>query len=88
MRVTGGSAELIVRHLRPPPPGHIYEVWLKRGAQAPSPTRALFSVTSSGAGDVGVPGNLRGVSAVLVTPEPDGGSRVPTHKPVVVAQLT
>jgi hypothetical protein len=88
LRVTGGHAELTVRNLPAPPPGHIYEVWLKRPNRAPAPTSALFSVTSTGAGDVGVPGDLRGVSEVLVTPERAGGSLVPTHAPVIVARLS
>ena len=87
LRLSGGQAKLIVNHLPLPPAGHIYEVWLKRAHGAPAPTSALFSVTSAGAGDVDVPGNLSGVSQVLVTPEPAGGSRVPTHTPVIVAQL-
>jgi hypothetical protein len=88
LRVSGGHAELIVRHLPAPPAGHIYEVWLKRPNHTPAPTSALFSVTSTGAGDVGVPGDLRGVSEVLVTPERAGGSLVPTHAPVIVARLS
>lgn len=88
LRVTGGRGELVVSHMPPPPSGHIYEVWLKRGSQPPSPTRTLFSVTSAGAGDVGLTGDLHGVSEVLVTPEPAGGSLAPTHAPVIVAQLT
>ncbi len=87
VRLSGGHAELIVRGMPAPPPGHIYEVWLKRAGQPPTPTRTLFSVTSRGAGDVGLPGNLRGVSQVLVTPEPAGGSLAPTHPPVIDAQL-
>jgi anti-sigma-K factor RskA len=88
LRVTGQRAELIVRRFPQPAPGHIYEVWeLRSGARAPSPTRTLFSVNSSGAGDVGVPGDLKGVSQVLVTQEPAGGSRVPTRAPVIVASL-
>jgi anti-sigma-K factor RskA len=87
LRLSGGQAKLIVNHLAPPPAGHIYEVWLKHADAAPAPTSALFSVTSAGAADVDVPGNLSGVSQVLVTPEPAGGSRVPTHAPVIVAQL-
>jgi anti-sigma-K factor RskA len=83
-----GRSELVVRNLPPPPAGHIYQVWFQRGTAAPSPTNALFSVSSSGAGDVGLPGNLKGVSTVMVTPEPDGGSPHPTHAPVIVAQLT
>lgn len=87
LRVAGGRAELVVSHLPPPPSRHIYEVWIKRGNAAPAPTHALFSVTASGAADVGVPGALHGVSAIMVTPEPDGGTLVPTHTPVIIAQL-
>ena len=86
LRVSGGRAELIVRHLPPPPPGRIYEIWLQR-AHRLLPTSALFSVTHTGAGEVGVPGDLHGVSAVLVTPEPAGGSQTPTHTPVIIAKL-
>lgn len=87
LRVTGTHAELVVNHLRSPSPGHIYEVWIVRGASAPSPTKALFSVTSSGTGDVDVPGNIRGVSTVMVTQEPAGGSPKPTSPAVIVAHL-
>jgi anti-sigma-K factor RskA len=87
VHVANGRAELIVEHLPPPPAGRIYEVWLKRGAAAPSPTPTLFSVTRTGAGDIGVAGSLRGVTEVLVTPEPAGGSLVPTHAPVIVAHI-
>ena len=87
VRVANGRAELIVAHLPPPPAGRIYEVWLKRGSAAPTPTRTLFSVTRAGGADVGVGGRLRGVTEVLVTPEPAGGSRAPTHAPVIVARL-
>ncbi|MGH2887016.1 MAG: anti-sigma factor domain-containing protein, partial [Solirubrobacteraceae bacterium] len=80
LRISGGHAELIVRHLPAPPPGRIYEVWLERGHQAPAPTTALFTVTAGGAADIGVPGDLRGVGEVLVTQEPAGGSRVPTGR--------
>ena len=88
VRLSGGHAELIVRHLPPPPAGDIYEVWLQRGQRAPSPTSTLFSVTSTGVADVGLTGDLHGVSRVLVTPERAGGSQVPTHAPVIVAQLS
>jgi hypothetical protein len=88
LRVAAGSAELVVRRLPRPPSGEIYEVWLQRPGRAPSPTSALFSVTATGAADVGVPGNLHGVVRVMVTVEPDGGSRVPTHPPLIVANLS
>jgi anti-sigma-K factor RskA len=88
VRLSRGGAELIVSNVPSPPLGHVYEVWLTHGQRPPSPTNVLFSVTSTGSGDVGVPGDLRGVSEILVTPEPSGGSRVPTHQPVIVARLT
>jgi anti-sigma-K factor RskA len=87
VRVTGGHAELILHRVAPPPAGHIYEVWLGRAGRAPEPTSALFSVTAGGDGDVDVPGSLRGVNLVMVTPEPLGGSRVPTHAAVISARL-
>jgi hypothetical protein len=88
VRLSGSHGELVVRHMSPPPPGKIYEVWLKRARGAPVPTSILFSVTSAGSGDVGLPGDLRRFREVLVTPEPAGGSRVPTHTPVIVARLS
>jgi anti-sigma-K factor RskA len=87
LRVTGDHGELVVRRLSPPPAGRIYEMWIQRGKRAPSPT-TLFSVTSKGTALVGVPGNLHGVSAVLVTQEPAGGSPAPTRTPVIVTQLS
>jgi anti-sigma-K factor RskA len=88
VRLSGGRAELIVRGFPPPPARLIYEVWLKRPGRAPSPTRVLFSVTGHGAGDIGVPTPLKGVSEILVTPEPEGGSDLPTHPAVIVARLS
>jgi anti-sigma-K factor RskA len=88
VRLSGGRGELVVRHLSPPPPGKIYEMWLKRPRGAPVPTNVLFSVTSRGSGDIGLPPRLHGVTEILVTPEPKGGSSSPTHTPVIVAPLT
>ncbi len=88
VQVTDGHAVLVVRNFSPPPAGKIYQVWLGRGNRAPQPTPALFSVNTTGAGDVDVPGNLKGVDQVLVTPEPAGGSQAPTHAPVIDAKLS
>jgi anti-sigma-K factor RskA len=88
LRIAHGRGELVLRGLPAPAAGRIYEVWLERGQSAPAPTNTLFSVSSAGAGDVGVAGSLNGVSEVLVTSEPAGGSRVPTMPPVIVARLT
>ncbi len=88
VHLSGGRGELVVHHLSPPPPGDIYEMWLKRPRHAPAPTSVLFSVTSSGEGEIGLPPRLRGVTQILVTPEPKGGSLSPTHSPVIVAPLS
>jgi anti-sigma factor RsiW len=88
LKVTGSRGELVVSGMPPPPGNDIYEVWVQRGTQPPTPTTALFSVTRAGTATVGVPGNLHGVGHVLVTPEPPGGSKAPTHTPVIVARLS
>jgi anti-sigma-K factor RskA len=87
LRKVGSQVALVVTGMPAPPPGRIYEVWLERGTQAPQPTDVLFSVTHSGGGSVGVPESLRGVSKVLVTAEPLGGSLKPTRQPIIVASI-
>jgi anti-sigma-K factor RskA len=84
LRVTGDRGELIVNHLPSPGTGRIYEMWLQHGSAAPKPS-TLFGVTSSGTAELGVPGSLNGVSRVLVTAEPAGGTQAPTTTPVIVA---
>jgi anti-sigma factor RsiW len=84
LRKVGSHWELVVMGMPAPPKGRIYELWLKRGTQAPQPTDALFSVTNQGDGSVGVPGDLQGVTTVMVTDEPLGGSLKPTREPVIV----
>jgi hypothetical protein len=88
VRIAGGRAELVVEHLSPPPPGHVYEVWLKASRPAPVPASVLFSVSPTGRADVTLPQGLRGVREVMVTPEPAGGSPAPTHAPVIFATIT
>ena len=87
LRLSGSHGELIVHHLTPPPSGHIYEVWLKAPGARPVAASVLFSVNAKGAADVGLPAELHGISQVMVTPEPRGGSPLPTHAPVIVASL-
>ncbi|HEX5145689.1 MAG TPA: anti-sigma factor [Conexibacter sp.] len=83
-----GVATLRVRGLPEPPKGKVYEVWLvRRGAVAPSPTDALFSVSRArGSGRIALP-SVRGVQTVLVTAEPAGGSSAPTSQPFINASL-
>ena len=84
--VAEGEADLVVRGMRKPPEGRVYQVWLKRPGRSPSPTSALFTVNRDGGAEVHVPGNVEDVEAVLVTHEPAGGSKEPTRAPVIVAE--
>ena len=88
LRLSDNRGELIVRNLSPPPPGDIYELWVKRPRRTPAPVNVLFSVTTTGAAEIGLPLKLNGIKEILVTPEPKGGSPRPTHRPVIVAPLT
>lgn len=86
--VRGNHATLRTEQLPRPGTGRVYQVWLmKKGATAPEPTDALFTVSKDGTATVDVPGTLDGVEAVLVTPEPEGGSAAPTSEPVIAVSL-
>jgi anti-sigma factor RsiW len=81
------NALLTVQGLPSPGPGKVYEVWVQRGG-AMQPAGALFSVGSGGSGSAGIPGSLKGVQAVAVTAERDGGSLKPTQMPVLTVKLS
>jgi hypothetical protein len=87
IRLTGDHAKLDVSGMRNPPAGRVYQVWVQRGSRAPQPTDALFTVSAGGRGHVEVPGSVRGVSLILVTSEPRGGSAAPTGAPVITAPV-
>ena len=86
LHIAGSRGELIVDHLPPAPPDRVYELWIQRGNGAPAPS-TLFEVTSRGTAALGVPGEVTGITRVLVTVEPSGGSRVPTTPAVIVARV-
>ena len=86
LELSDDATKLTVSGMPAPPPGKVYQVWLKPPAQAPKPTRALFRVDARGDADVEIQrGRLKGIEQVLVTAEPDGGSRAPTSDPVIAA---
>jgi anti-sigma-K factor RskA len=87
LSVSAGHGQLRIAGLPQSPPRHVYEVWLERAGKA-HPTDALFTVSVAGNATVAVPGSLAGVKAVMVTAEPEGGSAVPTSKPVIVAAVS
>jgi hypothetical protein len=86
LKRSGDRAELVVEHLPQAGSGKVYELWIERSGK-PEQTDALFEPTSSGRADASVPGGVAGASAVLVTAEPRGGSRVPSMAPLITASL-
>jgi anti-sigma-K factor RskA len=81
----GGTASLHVSGMPQPADGQVYEVWLQRGDKiAPGP---LFTVDRNGNGVAAVPGDLDGVSRVMVTREKRDGALQPTEAPVVTASI-
>jgi anti-sigma-K factor RskA len=87
LELSDKASKLTVSGMPPPPSGKVYQVWLKRPAQDPTPTTALFRVDAKGRADVEIQrGRLKGIEQVLVTAEPDGGSMTPTSNPVIAAR--
>jgi len=89
LRMTSAGAQLVVAGMPAPEKGRVYQVWLDRAddRRPPQPTSALFSPNYDGGATVRVPGDLKDVTAVLMTSEPLGGSEVPTRQPVMTARL-
>jgi hypothetical protein len=67
--------------MRPPAPGQVYEVWVRRGKRIER--SSLFNVARDGSGAAAIPQRLDGVDQVMVTREPAGGSDRPTEQPLV-----
>jgi anti-sigma-K factor RskA len=86
LRVSGGHGELVVDRLQALPANRTYELWLVRGRGHAVPS-TLFGVTARGTADLVVPGDVHGISRLLVTAEPRGGSRVPTTRAVIQLPL-
>jgi anti-sigma-K factor RskA len=96
-RLPGGSASLsvpedggrgsVLRVQGLPDPGgsRVYQVWVQRRDEV-EPV-SIFAVDASGDGAAAVPESLEGVSAVMVTREPRGGSKVPSEDPVLRVQV-
>ncbi len=87
LRITNGHGQLVVEHLAALPADRSYEMWLQSGNRAPVPS-TLFAVSTDGQADLGVPGDLHGITRVLVTAEPRDGSLIPTTRAVIQVPLS
>jgi anti-sigma factor RsiW len=88
VEIASDGATLVASGLPAPPSGRVYQIWLKRPGQAPEPTSALFTPRRDGTATATVPGDLEGAGQMLVTDEPQGGSRQPTSDPLLSAALS
>jgi hypothetical protein len=80
-----GRGELHLTGVKPLPKGRILEAWVERdGAVEPVP--ALFAPDQAGRAMTTIE-NMKGVTTVLVTREPSGGSKQPTTKPFVAVPI-
>ena len=81
-----GGATLRVTGMQQPQADHVYEVWIQHdGRISPS---SLFTVEHDGTGAAAIPDDLEDADAVLVTREPEGGSKQPSERPVLTVPLS
>jgi anti-sigma-K factor RskA len=82
---TGDEGRLHVENLPQLDGKRVYQTWLQVDGKMVASTP--FVVRQDGTNEVAIDGDLSTASAVLVTTEPNGGSTVPTTKPILEADL-
>jgi anti-sigma-K factor RskA len=74
--------------LAPAPAGKAYQLWLiERGTPVPMP---VFNTDAQGRAVLAgleMPASTDGAEAIAITLEPDGGSRTPSSRPVLIGSL-
>jgi anti-sigma-K factor RskA len=87
--VTHGSRlYLTMRALPEPPRGKVYQAWtLAKGAKRVAPS-STFVPDAGGVAVIALPADARSTAAVAVSIEPEGGSKQPTTKPILLVPLT
>jgi anti-sigma-K factor RskA len=81
----GDRAELHLADVGQLPEGKVLEAWVLRG-KAVEPVPALFAPDQAGDASTTIE-DMRGVSIVMVTREPAGGTKKPTTEPIVEVPL-
>jgi hypothetical protein len=88
LRIDGDDGEIELTGMKAPEQGRVMQVWLMHeGSSTPQPTDALFTPNAKGSAHVTVPGDMDGVTRVLISDEPAGGSKAPTTTPAVDFKL-
>ncbi len=92
--ITGGQVVRVRNHLyitmhdlAQPPRGRVYEAWTMPKTGTALQPALTFVPDSHGVAVVTLPVDAKDVAAVEITLEPDGGSKAPTSKPLVLEQL-
>lgn len=85
MVASGGTGTLKMTGLDRPEEGQVYQAWIQRG-QSVEPTASLFVPDRDGTATASIP-DLSGVTAVMVSSEPSGGSPQPTTAPVITVSM-
>jgi hypothetical protein len=80
-----GQGELRLTGVEQLPQGKVLEAWVARGKSV-EPVKMLFTPDGEGNATTHID-DLKDVNAVLVTREPEGGTKVPTTKPFVEVPL-
>lgn len=85
LKVDGDNGTLELTGLTKLIPGRDYQAWVQRdGMMVPA---SLFAVRKDGTATAAIPHQLKGADAVVVTSEPEGGSRVPTGPRITSVSL-
>lgn len=79
----GGSLRL--SHVHQLPPGKVLEAWVRREGKVEA-VPALFVPDRAGRAETTI-ANMSGVDTVMVTKEPQGGSKEPTSPPIVTMSV-
>jgi Anti-sigma-K factor rskA/Putative zinc-finger len=74
----GDKGEVRLANVEPLPKGKVLEAWVEREGKV-EPVPALFAPDNAGNASTTIE-NLEGVSVVMVTREPEGGSKTPSEK--------
>lgn len=82
---SGDSGTLKITNLPALEDGEVYQAWTQKG-QSIVATDSLFSPRRDGTATTSIP-DLSGVSAVMVSAEPTGGSEQPTSTPIISIPL-
>ena len=84
LEIDDDGGELVVHGMPQLADDRVMQVWIVHGEDGrPEPTDALFTPNRRGDASVAVPGDMEGVTRVMVSEEPRGGSRAPTTAPAL-----